>query len=173
VALGLSLAHRGRPQAVVAESGAARGATQDWFSPGTFINLSESEALNRAAFERLDAGVRLGFELSASGSVTQPVKVETIRLLEKKKMAVVHAPPAVVLPSVLQDAIEERQTSGRVLEAAPVIEVRDETWAVRGGDGVMLYNGLSQTDAHQRARAQGATATPSLEAHETINLGGI
>jgi hypothetical protein len=161
-----------RPQAVVAESQATRGATQDWFSPGTFINLSESEALNRPPFERLDAGVQLGgFEFSTSGSVTHRVEVETIRVPEQIRRNV----ETLLFPAVLLDAILERLGPGRVLFALPIIGMRYpwEPWTLLGWDGAVLASGLSQTDAHQRARAQGATALPALDARETINLGGI
>jgi hypothetical protein len=158
-----------RPQAVVAESGTARGAAQDWFSPGTFIDLSESEALNRAAFERLEAGLQLGSGFSALEPVTHLIDFETIRLPEETPLAV----EAVLFPSALLDAIEGRRAPGRVLEATPIIAVRDETWTVRGQNGAVLDVGLSQTDAYQRARVRAATAIPSHDALETIDLGGI
>ncbi|MGH9289118.1 MAG: DUF6603 domain-containing protein, partial [Acidimicrobiales bacterium] len=64
----------------------------DWFAPGSFEQLSDSDALNRRAFERLNAGVRLGLGGMADGpSRTLTVTVKQIRL---------PAPPTLILALV-------------------------------------------------------------------------
>ena len=45
-------------ETVTATGTAVAGASSDWFAPGGFTELSDSEALNRPAFERLQGGVR-------------------------------------------------------------------------------------------------------------------
>ena len=157
-----------RRQAVVVASAEAHESVQEWFSPGTFINLSESEALNRAAFERLDAGLRLGFGSNWSSEVLTTLEIETIVLSEEVPLAPSPSDP-IILPPVLQDAIESRRGLGRVFEAPPVIRVDDETWAVHSPTGFLLSQDLSQTDAHQRVRQRGGTATPARD--EPIELG--
>jgi hypothetical protein len=159
-----------RHQAVIIESAQASGATQDWFSPGTYVNLSESEAINRSAFDRLDAGVQLGFGFQKSVPVLHPVEIVTFRLPEPAAQ-----PPLDLLffPAILLDAITGRRAPGRVFAAAPLIGVRDEGWTVRGSDGSVIADGVRQTDAHQRARAVSAIALPALDASDSIDLGGI
>jgi hypothetical protein len=158
-----------RPQAVVVTSSAARGPTQDWFSPGTYMDLTESEEMNLPAFQRLEAGIQLGFEVKQSEAIDHQVTFETIRLPDKNSLSL----DLPSFPSVVLDAISERRSAGRIVEAAPAINVRDETWTVRSANGAVAAKGLSPADAHQRARTSNATALPALEAQATINLGGV
>ena len=49
-----------RAETVEATSPDIAGPELDWFAPGSFADLSDAEALNRRAFERLAGGVRFG-----------------------------------------------------------------------------------------------------------------
>ncbi len=59
---------------------------QDWFAPGQFLDLSDTERLSRPSFERMDAGLRIGADaLAFAGSsaedadllATVPIDYET------------------------------------------------------------------------------------------------
>jgi hypothetical protein len=156
-------------QAAIVTSPARQGAVQDWFSPGTFQNLSESESVNLPPFQRLESGILLGFDFQTSGTVVHTVEFETYRLPEEFSFLFVLALP----PDLLLAAALGRRAPGRVPEVAPIIGVSDETWTVRNVTGGVAHEGLSPADAHMRARGTGAMALPAIDASETIDLGGI
>ena len=56
------------------------GPVQDWFSPGSFAELSQAESLTRPSFERLDAGLLLGFQEDHVAGVDHPYTVIEIRI---------------------------------------------------------------------------------------------
>jgi hypothetical protein len=157
-------------QAVVVTATGVTGSTQDWVSPGTYLNLSESEALNRTPFDWVDTGVTVGFGLRQSASLPLNVdeKIKTIRLFEEASVQ----QPLELFPSLLLDALIERVGAGRVLPAAPRVGIRDETWAVRRG-GAHFADNLRETDAHQRARTHNGTALPTGDAADPIQLGAL
>ncbi|AKF86652.1 hypothetical protein MFUL124B02_30910 [Myxococcus fulvus 124B02] len=157
------------PQAVIATLPMASAAVQDWFSPGTFVELSGSESLNKGAFERLDAGRRVGFDLKKSAFIAHPLQVKTVRLPHEVLLLKLF----LAFPPNFLEAALGRRAAPSIFAAAPAIAVKDETWAVQGKDGDVLKAGTSQTDAHQRARYSGAVALPALEVAEPIDLGGI
>jgi hypothetical protein len=156
-------------QAVIVESSIGQGASSEWFSPGTYMNLSQSEVMNQPAFQRLDAGIRLGFGSKVSALVNHTVDFETIRLPEENQYFL----DIGIVPAVLLDAIAERRAPGQIFAAAPVMAVSDETWTVTSANGALVADGLSPADAHQRARRSGASALPAMDAQATIDLGGI
>jgi hypothetical protein len=154
---------------VVVPSDQGGDAVQDWFSPGTYLNLSESETVNLPPFERLQSGVEFGFDFPEfEPPIEHVVDFDTYRLPDTDPFVF-----ALPLPSALvQGAIAGRRAPGRVREAPPAIRVYDQTWMVRATDGT-IHTGLTPADAHMRARLIGGTALPAADARETIDLGGI
>ena len=69
------------PQMVEATSPQLTEAELDWFAPGSFADLTDAEALNRRAFERLTGGLRFGAPGTDDGpAATLQVTVRQIRL---------------------------------------------------------------------------------------------
>ena len=92
------------PETVHASGPHVSGPDQDWFAPGTFVELSDADALTRKAFERLQGGVRFGVTGVDDGPArTLPVTVKQIRI---------PAPPTVagtfVLPAWFAQATAAR-----------------------------------------------------------------
>jgi hypothetical protein len=134
-------------ETVTATGPQVTGPEVDWFAPGGFATLSDADALNRRAFERLHAGVRLGVDGADDGPVdTLTVKVKVIRL---------PAPPVLViafaLPAWLQAAVTGRIGVAERAPVTPVVTVRDEVWDVHAGGGGVAIAGISQAQAHQLA----------------------
>ena len=77
------------------------GVVQDWFSPGSFADLSKAETLTRPSFERLDAGLVLGFQEDRLAGVGHPYTVIEIRIPQPPQTGVVLTFPAVTLDAVL------------------------------------------------------------------------
>ncbi len=140
------------PETVSASGDHVTGDARDWFAPGSFAELTESEALSRKAFERLTAGVRLGTDGVADGrEVELEVVVEQIRLP--------HDPVPVaglLLPDWLLRASDARVGGLLADPVGGAIAALDEPWAVFGGDGVALVTDLTQSQAHQLAKHQPA-----------------
>jgi hypothetical protein len=140
------------PETVSATGPQVTGPDEDWFAPGGFAELSDADALNRRAFERLHGGVRLGVAGTDDGpSAEIPVEVKQIRI---------PAPPVVLVAAVLP-AWVLRAAAGRAgtIERDPVVPalgVRSEAWVLRGGDGAVLTGDLSQAQAHQLATVAAA-----------------
>ncbi|MER5335831.1 DUF6603 domain-containing protein [Micromonospora sp. NPDC002717] len=142
-----------RPETVTATGPQVTGTEVDWFAPGGFADLTDADALNRRAFERLTAGVRLGGEgVDAGPSTLLTVTVKQIRL---------PAPPVLVtataLPRWLLAAAAGRTGRPERDPVTPAVGVRDETWAVHGAGGAVTA-GLSQAQAHQLATVGGVGA---------------
>lgn len=146
------------PQAVVIDAPGAAGGDKimDVFSPGSFANLSKSEMINRPAFERLQSGVAMGFGMKGSTPIEHEVAVQTFRLPGNSTPPL----PTLVFPGSLLDAIHGRGAPPGVRLGPPLVGLRDERWSVRDSTGTQIAAGLSQSDAHQRARTAGATALP-------------
>lgn len=168
------------PQAVVVATdaledlGMAGEAVQDWFSPGTFITLSTSEALNQVAFERLDAGVCLSFAALSTPSDfkehTLAFDVYRLPSLDLLHLAWLQAPLA---PLALLAASLRRRALARADLRPPSVQLRDELWTVSGPHGERVAGGLRQTDAHQRARVlQRTVAAPDASAAASPGGGG-
>ncbi|MGY1684983.1 DUF6603 domain-containing protein [Geodermatophilus sp. SYSU D00867] len=151
-------------QSVILECPHASGTAVGLFAPGSFTNLSESEALNRPAFEQLDAGVVLGFATQESAAVLHPVAVVEIRLPERVPLSAL----AFAFARITLAAVTERTGPAVVRTTAPTVTVTDERFAVRTTGGALLAEGRPVTDAHQRARRVRGVALP---ADDVVDVG--
>jgi hypothetical protein len=143
------------PQSLTVEASNATGSARDWFSAASFATLSKSEELNRPSFERLDAGLALGFGDDASGTVPHSPTVIEVRIPAAPAPGTAFDFPAVILAAMLG-----RTGVAAVRTTAPRITVTDEQFVVRGRDGSVTHAARSRSDAHQRARRTGGLALP-------------
>ncbi|MFC7529257.1 DUF6603 domain-containing protein [Actinoplanes sp. GCM10030250] len=156
-----------RSQSVKVEAAPAGVAVRDWFAPGSFANLTKAEALNRPGFERLDAGVELGFGGPvSSAAVRHEVTVIEVRLPRPPLLGMIALP----FPGVVLAAVAERTGPAAVRSDAVKFGVSDEVFAVRDASGVLLAEGLPVSEAHQRARRAAGTAAPK---GDLIDLGAF
>jgi hypothetical protein len=154
-------------QSVVVESPQAAGKVDDWFAPGSYVNLSESEALHRPAFERLESGVQIGFgALNKSAALRHDVTVIEVRLPHPPRFQV----DALLFATITLDGVRARTAAAAVRTTAAKIGVTDERMDVRGTDGAILESGRSMTDAFQRARNLGGVALHPLD---VVDIGAI
>ena len=131
---------------------------QDWFSPGSFVDLSKAETLTRPSFERLDAGLVLGFQEDRLAGVGHPYTVIEIRIPQPPQTGVVLTFPAVTL-----DAVLARTAGGQVRNRTPQMDVGEEVFVVRGDDGSVLSTARSQSEAYSVAASLGGHALPALD----------
>jgi hypothetical protein len=143
-------------ETITASGTRVTGAARDWFAPGGFADLSDSDALNRRAFEQLQAGVQLGAagEIPSPDAVPHTVKVDQYRIPDKPNTL-----DPVILPGWLHAAINRRDGVEGVAVGPPAVTVHDEQWTVWSPDGGTAVSGVSESQAHQLAKANGAVAT--------------
>jgi hypothetical protein len=123
------------------------GTAVDWFAPGGYADLTDAEALNQKAFLRLNGGARFGTAGVADGrSEDREVEVDQIRLPVSSP-----TPFDFILPFWLLRAADMRVGAEPPAAVAAAIEVHDETWVVRAGDGSVLAQGISEAQAHRIA----------------------
>ncbi|GAA3077352.1 DUF6603 domain-containing protein [Streptosporangium carneum] len=150
-----------QPETVSARGTAVTGSAVDWFAPGSFAELSDADALNRKAFERLDGGVKLGVAGLAEGSTrVLDVQVQQIRLPQTEPVTGFAFP----VPGWLVNAVGNRtgHLAREPVDAA--IAVADERWQVRSGDGAVRVDDISESQAHQlTAAGVGAAALPASD----------
>ena len=152
-----------QPETVTASGAHVTGSADDWFAPGSFADLSDSEALNRKAFERLHGGVRLGAAGVVDGRAeTRPIEVQQIRLPEEPVVGF-----DLLFPLWLLRAVDGRLGVAERMPITPIVAVHDEAWTVHGGDGAVLADGMSEAQAHQTAKLAPAGGV-AIAAGDTI-----
>ena len=143
------------PQAVTASSPQAVGAADDLFAPGRFLALSDAEALNLPAFQRMQSGLEFGFgETLSQATAGHTVTPETIRLPEKVPVSLV----AIFFSAALVDSVLAR-SAAPAAEAAPAqIAVSQPGWSVYDPDGASVDSGRTAADALRSAKQTGGVA---------------
>jgi hypothetical protein len=155
--------------------GPVRGPERALFSPGSFANLNGAEALNRPAFEELEAGAVLGWDSApapAPGSAPQP---EGMRVYRRVR----HDPPGpgpesvgdfLLAPLHVLELLGDRLLPAAVTSTAPhVVVTGAEPWATTAGG---VYVGA--TAAHQAVRHEGGgVALAAADLARPLDLAGL
>lgn len=145
------------------------------FSPGSFVDLNGAEALNRPAFEELDAGAVLGWNAApvpASGHRPQPEGMQVFRRVRDDPLE--PGPPFdgafLLAPGHVLDLLGDRLQPAAVSSLAPQIVVDGaETWATIAGSE---YD--SATAAHQAVRHDGGgVALAAADLARPLDLAGF
>jgi uncharacterized protein DUF6603 len=154
-------------------AGPAQRAERALFSPGSFTTLSSAEALNRPAFEELEAGAVLGWEAASApypGRAPQPEDMEVFwKLGSSTKPESVTDPGAFLLaPSHVLDLLGDRLQPAAVSSLAPQVVVTGaEPWTSIGD----AFD--SATAAHQAARCWGGVALAAADHDRPVDLAGF
>ncbi|MEO7784356.1 MAG: DUF6603 domain-containing protein [Terracoccus sp.] len=123
----------------------------DLFAPGSFITLTQSEALNRPAFEQLPAGV-----VSAGGAdllgTTRPqtMKPQVFRKVRDEGWTTLGLLlfSALDLPGILSGMVADRDATPAAATRTPLVTVGPEEWTTSDGAAH-----ASATAAHQAVRS--------------------
>jgi hypothetical protein len=154
-----------RPETVRATGDQVTASDTDWFASGAFATLSESDALSRPPFERLSSGVRIGL----SGADDGPTRT----LIVTVKQIRVPAPPTVAgggeFPHWFVTASAQRTGVVVAAKGEPTITLSTETWQVLDAAGDVLQHSVTQAQAHQIARAKGASVTTAVPSSDLID----
>jgi hypothetical protein len=151
------------PQRVEVHASVASEPFLDWFSPGSFLELSEAETLALPAFERHQAGVVVSLAApprSAGGTVD--VTYEEIRLPETRLKVAGLAIPAHVL-----ERMQATDAPPSIRPGPPRFGVRDDRFGVSTGPGPVVAD-LSAVEAYLAGRASGAASQHASDRLVTV-----
>ena len=160
----------GRPQGVRASVPGASAVIPGLFSPGSYHTLSNAEALNRPAFDTLDAGVALTMAVLLDGPATvDPAQVSVIRHVHGQDPDDCKPHPSFpFLPHVL-GMLAARDAAPATSSGDALVQVSPEPWIA--GDGAKFR---SATAAHQHVRySQAGFALAEADAARPVNLAGV
>jgi hypothetical protein len=145
----------------------------DRFSPGSYCNLTEAEALHRPPFDTLRAGVVV---VPGVGGTVPPQRnderrVEVIVVLGEELSHRVGVSTALM---EMAELVFGSQRPPALSDPSPLVVAERELWAtVAPGQGTGT-GVASATEAHQVARQRGGgVAVPDLDARTPVSLAGI
>jgi hypothetical protein len=135
----------------------------DWFSPGSFLNLSEAETLALPAFERHQSGLTVspaGPPRSAGVNVT--VDYDEIR---------VPSPPqrvgGIVIPAHILERLQSVDAPPSIRPGPPRFGVSDDRFGVTAGAGPVTAD-LTAVAAYVARRASGAVSQHVADRRVTV-----
>ena len=142
--------------------------SDDWFSPGSFLDLTGADALNRPSFERLQAGVGLRLAVARGAAFPRAVEVKEFVKPEVPAFALLVGAHGFSLGLLL--AIGGRSGEPTARTTDPKIRLVDEDWRVRGDGGE--FAAASETAAHAAA-AELRGVRAAVASVDAVDLAGI
>jgi hypothetical protein len=115
----------------------------DWFSPGSFVELSEAEELALPAFERHQAGVVVALATTRSAGVTTTVGFEEIRLPSTRRIV-----DGFEIPAPILDRMQAIEAPASIRPRPPRFGVQDDSFRVEASPGDVLASDVSAVAAH-------------------------
>ena len=119
----------------------------DWFSPGSFVELSEAEELALPAFERHQAGVVVSLETTRSAGLATDVDFEEIRLPSTRRIV-----DGFEIPGHILDRMQAIEAPAGIRPRPPRFSVSDDRFRVEASPGVVLALDVGAVAAHLAGR---------------------
>jgi len=129
---------------VTADGAVARpgDATEDWFAPGTFLDVTQAEALALPPFQRLKAGMLLDLPLHESTSESATTDYQTFVRAGAAETPDVETSTvlalSVLLPSRAGEMVAGRTALPVVGDRSALVAVRPEGWSVHTVAGAVV-----------------------------------
>lgn len=143
---------------------------RDWFGVGTYLTLSESEALNNARFTEAQSGVRVSLAEMADGTAVEcDVNLNLVTLPPRGPFGLLST--VAYMTSALTSMQQERSTVATAKPGEPRITTKQESWTAHHASGAVAVPNLSATQAFLTARASGGVAQPSTAT--AVSLQGV
>lgn len=142
----------------------------DRFSPGSYVTLTDAEALNRPAFEVLACGrvLSLADPSPSHEQIPDDRKVARIVIVGRVVMQNDADAARVDLGAAAGLVVAARRPPA-LGDATPILTAQLETWRATGAPTVFT----SASAAHQFVRYNGGIAQPSADAAAPLDLTGI
>jgi hypothetical protein len=143
--------HLATPQRLGLSGSRPTTAQLDWFTPGSFVALSDAEEMALPSFEQHQSGVQVSGEVTRSASVVRSFTVEEIRLPDER-----HTRPGLSFPDHVLDRLDALSGSVSLRPRPPRFELRDRGFTVDAA-GVEVATGATPVQARLAARASGGS----------------
>jgi hypothetical protein len=141
------------PQRLDVRASVPTTAHLDWFSPGSFVELTEAEAMALPAFERHPAGVVASLDVTRSAGVIVDVAYEEIRLPSTTRVV-----PGFVIPVQVLDRMQAVAAPAAIRPRPARFGLVDDRFSVESGAGAALATDVTAVGAHLAGRGgRGAT----------------
>jgi hypothetical protein len=143
----------------------------DQFGVGTFLNLSDAEALNLSRFEQQQSGLRIDAAGAASSgqSVTVIPTPALIKIPGRSRLLDLIA--GLYGVADMYTMLSERNGSARLNPGEPQVVIKQETWNVHSGDGQQKNAPLNAVQAFSQAKRSAGAALPAVE--QAVDLRGV
>lgn len=148
-------------------------AEEDWFGVGTYMRLSDGEALNGASFARQHSGVRVGAgPLSSGPSMAKTIEIHLVKI-EAPVLIFVVGLFAIqqYIAAPLAEVLRERAGGAQPVGGEPRVTVKQELWKAQTADGAETHEKLNAVQALVHAKCFGTVAVPAAE--QAVNLAGV
>lgn len=144
----------------------------DWFGVGTYLNLSDAEALNNSRFEEQQSGLRMDAGVLRSGDKREAkIEIEIIKLPARFKFLGLFAVSQYV-GKALAGILSERAGGAQPMGGEPAVTVAQESWGHFGPDGAQRNGApINAAQAFVEAKRFGGVALPAVDA--AIDLTGV
>jgi len=139
------------------------------FSPGTYITLSNAEALNRPPFDILAAGRIFSPADPPLGESQIDDPREVLQIVIKNHIASPRFDARLGNLSAMSALVTAAGKPPALSNATPLVTATQEVWTATGAPGTFA----SATAAHQFVRYQSGVAQPAADAASPLNLAGV
>jgi hypothetical protein len=138
------------PQRLEVQAAVPTAPFLDWFSPGSFVELSEAEEMALPAFERHQAGLTVSLAVPPrSAATTIDVTYEEIRLPATRQIVDVLSVPLHVLEQMQATAAPTSIRPGPIR-----FGVTDDRFTVETETGTVVVAGVTEVEAQLASRAE-------------------
>ena len=141
-----------RPQRLEVTASVPTSGYVDWFSPGSFVELSDAEALALPAFERHQAGVVVTLDETRSTPVTKPLGFEQIKLPRTRTFV-----DGLTIPAQVLERMEATTAPPSIRPRPARFGVVDDRFTVQDGGGGVLATGVGAVAARLATRGAGGS----------------
>jgi hypothetical protein len=122
----------------------------DWFSPGSFVELTDAEAMALPAFERHPAGVVLALDATRSAPVPTTVDYDEIRLPDRRRLV-----DGLAVPDHVLDRMSAIAAPTAIRPRPARFAVFDERFRVEDDAGAVVVADVGAVAARLAARGDG------------------
>lgn len=144
----------------------------DSFAPGSYVHLTDAEALNRPPFDQLPAGRVLSLPDPPLSAFPSTPDARTVKQIVIRGGQVVSDGPGSAFDLGHLEALTTAARRPPALsDAAPLVTARREAWTA--ATGVATHGFTSATAAHQFARYHGTVALAKADSDVPVSLAGV
>jgi hypothetical protein len=152
------------PQRVEVRASVPTTPVFDWFSPGSFLELSEAETMALPAFEQHQSGLVVSLASPPrSGSVLANVTYEEIRLPDVRRVV-----DGFVIPASVLERMLATNAPTSIRPGPPRFGVSDDRFGLATGPGPVTVADLSAVEVHIAGRGSGAASQHAADKLVTV-----